>query len=274
MTDVPTRLPYTDLASIYDRVYAWKDYRREARSVDRLIRRFGPKGARTLLDVACGTGSHLRFLASRYTSTGLDASAPMLRVARGRVPSAKFVLGRMPRFDLGVRFDAITCLFSAIGYVRTPRALRATLRTFARHLVPEGVVIIEPWLTPAMWHPGSVHLSTVSSETVPIARMNDSRTVRGRSVLEMHYLVPIRGAIRHWTERHDLGLFSPAEMIRAFRDAGFEVRRIPSGFYGPGHTDRGLYMGRLRPENRARLGPRPRGRRGSSARPRRGKGGH
>ncbi|HTP54797.1 MAG TPA: class I SAM-dependent methyltransferase [Thermoplasmata archaeon] len=239
----PLEVPYTELAAVYDRVYSWKRYEHESRLVRALVRRYGPPRARTVLDVACGTGGHLRFLSGWFDCTGLDASRAMLTVARARVPSARFVQGRMPRFDLGRTFDVVTCLFSSIGYVRTPTALRATVRTLARHLAPQGLLIVEPWLTPSVWKPGSFHLQVVPSPTSPIARMNSSRTVRGRSVMEMHYLVPSGPRVRHWVEVHDLGLFSRRETEAAFRAAGLDVRRLPSRFYGPGHTDRGLYLG-------------------------------
>ncbi|HTP56372.1 MAG TPA: class I SAM-dependent methyltransferase [Thermoplasmata archaeon] len=240
------RRAYGTLAEVYDRVYAWKDYRKESAAIVRLVRRWGPRPARTLLDVACGTGAHLRYLARSFACTGLDASPEMLAVARRAVPRARFVRGSMPRFDLPERFDVVTCLFSAIGYVRDERTLRATLRTFARHLVPGGLLIVEPWLTPSLWKPGSVHLATVPSRRGPIARMNTSITRRGRSLMDMHYLVGDGERIRHWVERHDMGLFSVRQMKAAFGAAGLTVHRIPSGFYGATHTDRGLYLG-IRP---------------------------
>ena len=240
------RRAYGTLAEVYDRVYAWKDYRKESAVIARLIRRWGPRPARTLLDVACGTGAHLRYLARSFDCTGLDASPEMLAVARRAVPRARFVRGRMPRFDLHQQYDVVTCLFSAIGYVRDERTLRATIGTFARHLAPGGLLIVEPWLTPSLWTPGPVHLSTVPSRQTPIARMNTSITRRGRSLMDMHYLVGDGERIRHWVERHDMGLFSVRQTKAAFRAAGLSVQRIPSGFYGPTHTERGLYLG-IRP---------------------------
>jgi len=169
----------------------------------------------------------------------------MLSVARTNAPTARLVLGRMPGFDLHARFDVIVCLFSAIGYVPNERALRRTLRTFARHLAPDGLVIVEPWLTPGSWRPGLAHLLTVPSATEPIARMNLSVTRRGRSVMDMHYLAASGGRIHHWVERHDMGLFSNGTMTGAFRSAGLRVRRVRSGFYSRSTPDRGLYVATL-----------------------------
>lgn len=246
-TGAKREIPYGRLAEIYDRIYSWKDYAQESHSIAALVRRWGPRPARTLLDVACGTGAHLRFLSPRYECTGIDASPEMLAVARTHLPRVRFEHGMMPDFDLGTTFDVVTCLFSAIGYVRTEPALRRTLRSFARHLSPDGLVIVEPWLTPEVWKPGAGHLVTVPSREAPIARMSEDRTVRGRSVIDMHYLAAVEGEVRYWVERHDLGLFSNATMRAAFRSAGLYVRRVPSGFYGARHHDRGLFLGRRAP---------------------------
>jgi ubiquinone/menaquinone biosynthesis C-methylase UbiE len=245
-------VPYRALAEIYDRLYSWKDYEKESRIVRKVVERWAAgRAARTLLDLACGTGNHLQYLSKWFECTGLDPSPQMLAVARRKVPAARFVRGRMPRFDLGREFDVITCLFSSIGYLRNEAELRSALRTFSRHLAPGGVAILEPWLTPATWRPGSAHLLSAPSATEPIARMNYARTLRGRSRMDMHYLVARRGRIHHWVERHEMSLFSSATMLRAFRDAGLTVRRIPSRFYARSRIDRGLYLG-TRPRSRYR----------------------
>ncbi|MGD0250923.1 MAG: methyltransferase domain-containing protein, partial [Thermoplasmata archaeon] len=75
------RVPYRLSADVYDRVYAWKDYAAEAVRIRQLVRRYGPTDAHALLDVACGTGEHLRFLGRWYRVTGLDSSSAMLSFA-------------------------------------------------------------------------------------------------------------------------------------------------------------------------------------------------
>lgn len=140
----------------------------------------------------------------------------MLRVARKRLPGVRFVHGRMEDFRIGRRFDVVTCLFSAIGYVRSEPALRRTLRTLARHLAPEGVVIVEPWFTPQVYRVGRIHLASFGTKELPIARMNLSEKRANRSIMDMHYLVGTPRGVRHWVERHDLALFDVATTKRAF----------------------------------------------------------
>ncbi len=204
-----------------------------------LVRRFDPPNARTLLDVACGTGGHLAYLSRWFDSTGIDASPAMLALARQRVPRARFLVGRIRGFRLPERFDAITCLFSSIGYVRSEADLVRTLRNFEAHLSPGGIVIVEPWLTPRVYRAGRTGFSHLGSRESPLVRLDVAERRGDRSIMDMHHLAVIDGAVRHWVERHDLGLFDRATMRRAFRRAGLTVRSMPGLF----PLGRGLYLG-------------------------------
>jgi ubiquinone/menaquinone biosynthesis C-methylase UbiE len=247
-------VPYRLSASVYDRVYAWKNYPAEARRIHQLVRRFGRSPGRRLLDVACGTGEHLRSLARWYHVMSLDRSGDMLREAWRKLPGVRFVRGSMQEFRFAERFDVITCLFSAIGHVRSRADLRRALANFARHLEPGGVLIVEPWLTPSEYRPGSVHLGTYGTRERPIARMNTSGRQGSRSVMDMHYLVAERGRVRHWVERHDLALFDVPTQLAAYREVDLKVRHLRSRFT----TTRGLYVAvkPLAPTSAARVAER------------------
>ncbi len=264
MTDHGTRRrsvapPYSLTARIYDQIYAGKDYAKEARQIRAWVREYGPPRARTLLDVACGSGGHLAYLAPSFEATGLDLNEGMLRVARKRLPRVRFVRGRMQSFRLAERFDVITCLFSAIGYVGGRRELRQTFRTFARHLNPGGLLVVEPWLRPGVYSAGAVHLQTFGTPRYPIVRMNSSERRGDRSIMDMHHLVATPRGIRHWVERHDMGLYDVATYLAALRSAGLRPRYRAHGLV----TRRGVYLAvrpahppatRGRPSSRRRRG--------------------
>lgn len=230
---------YRALAEIYDRVYSFKDYDAEARTLRGLIRKWGPRPSRTLLDVGCGTGTHLERLAGTYEVTGIDASPAMLRIARRKLPAVRFRLGRMESFDLGKRYDVVTCLFSAIGYMRTPAALHRSIRRFASHMEPGGLLIVEPWIEPGNFHLRHPHLLTVNDPDLKVARLSFSSRRGGVSVLEMRYLVATEVGLRDFVEHHTMGLFTRAQMREAFVRAGLSVRYQAKGLMG-----RGLYIGR------------------------------
>jgi SAM-dependent methyltransferase len=233
---------YSDLAEYYDAMYSSKGYRAESARVVELARRYGRSGGGEQLDVACGTGRHLEYLAKGFHCTGADASPTMLRIARRRLPSARFVRGDMRSFRLRQRYDVVSCLFSAIGYVRTLAGLRRTVANFRRHLKPGGVLIIEPWLTPGAVQPGHVHRMVHDRPELKIARAS-SADRRGRlSILRMHYLIAKPGRpVRYVEDVHTSGLFTVEETLRILREAGFEVRFLRRGLM----SGRGVFVGRL-----------------------------
>jgi len=223
-------------ARLYDAIYASiRDYPREAAELDRLIQARRP-GARTVLDVACGTGAHLEHL-SGYEVEGLDLDPEMLVVARERLPGVPFHEGDMVAFDLGRRFDAVVCMFSSIGYVRTAERLRSAIGSMARHLEPGGLLVVEPWLTPEAWQDGHVGAVFVDEPELKIARINAAERKDNLSWFEFEYLVGTPDGVEHFIERHELGLFTVDEYLGAFRAAGLEADHDPEGPMG-----RGLYV--------------------------------
>jgi len=223
-------------ARIYDAIYASiRDYPREAAELDRLIQERRP-GARTLLDVACGTGAHLEHLEG-YEVEGLDLDPEMLAVARERLPDVPFHEGDMAVFALGERFDAVVCMFSSIGYVRTEERLRSAIASMARHLEPGGVLVVEPWLSPDVWMDRHVGAVFVDDPELKIARMNVAQREGTVSMFEFEYLVGTPDGIERFTERHELGLFTVEQYLQAFRIAGLEAEHDQEGPMG-----RGLYI--------------------------------
>ena len=232
---------FSQSARIYDLIYHFKDYRAEVDRITERIRQEHPS-ARSILDVACGTGGHTRMLEEDFEVDGLDIEPAFVEIARRKLRRGTIHTGDMAGFDLGRRYDVVVCLFSSIGYLREQERLVSALRSFGRHLHPNGLMMIEPWFTPEAWRVGSTHMQTGEGDGIKVCRMCRSEQHGRESFLRFHYLVASPAGVEHFTEDHRLALRTVDEMTAAFQEAGLEVRYEPEGI-----TGRGLYVARSRP---------------------------
>ncbi|MFL5493747.1 MAG: class I SAM-dependent methyltransferase [Gemmatimonadales bacterium] len=228
---------FTRSAPYYDYIYHFLDYADAAARVRTRVQADHPE-ARTLLDVACGTGKHLEYLSRDYQVAGLDLNPELLQAARRRCPGIPLHQGNMTEFDLPSRFDVITCLFSSIAYIRTLDNLRRALVNFARHLTPGGLVLIEPWFTPESFWTGTVTTNFADAPDLKIVWMYTSTREDRLGVLDIHYLIGRSSGVEHFTERHEVGLFTHEEYLAAIRDAGLRPEHDAVGLFR-----RGLYIG-------------------------------
>ncbi len=230
---------YGNAAEFYDLLYAaQKDYAAEARALAQLIREENPH-VRSLLDVGCGTGAHARCLLDLgFEVDGLDVEPAFVEIARRKCPEGGFHMDDMRTFDIGRRYDAVLCLFSAIGYVRDLQELAAALTRMAEHTNPGGVVIVDPWFEPGELTHGWIMTLTAESDGLSVCRMSRTLVEGSTSRLEFEYLIGSRDGIEHRSEVHELALFTQQEMEAAFEEAGLRVRRIPEML-----RTRGVYIG-------------------------------
>lgn len=229
---------FSESTDLYDKIYMkLKDYAKEAGEVGVWIKKFRPD-AKSVLDVACGTGEHARFLSAEYQVDGIDLNAEFIQIARSKNPHGQYHVGDMIDFNLDKRYDVITCLFSSIGYVQTIGNLQTTIATFDRHLNDDGIMLVEPWFTPDAWNLGLPHMTTVDEDQFKVCRMSVSEAKGERlSFFKFHYLIGTPHGVRHFTEDHIMGLFTVTEMKAAFAANGLGVQYENYGISG-----RGLYV--------------------------------
>ncbi|MGH3994802.1 MAG: class I SAM-dependent methyltransferase, partial [Pseudonocardiaceae bacterium] len=234
-------LMYTaEFAEIYEPLYRLrgKDWVAEAEELVKLILERSP-GARSLLDVACGTGTHLETFARLLDHVeGLEIAAPMLAVAQRRLPDVAVHAGDMRGFDLGRTFDAVTCMFNSIGYLGSVPEMRAAVGAMARHLVPGGILVIDPWWFPERFIEGFLAADAGHVDGRAVARVSHSTRDGRVSRIEARFLVGGPEGIREYTHVHRLTLFTEAEYLAAFADAG-----CPAEYQEGGRTGRGLFIG-------------------------------
>ncbi|BDZ44146.1 class I SAM-dependent methyltransferase [Naasia aerilata] len=231
---------FTSSPEYYDLAYDSIDYPGQAAALRGLIAREAPE-ARTLLDVACGSGRHLEQLRDVFEVEGLDVNPGLLALAAARCPGVPFHEARMEDFDLLRRFDVITCLFSSIAYVETEEGLRSAVAAMARHLNPGGLLVIEPWFEPEAYRVDTITANHSGSGATRVCWMYTSKREGAVSILDAHGMVGTPERIQHFSEVHRLGLFTRQQHQGAFEAAGLTADLDPVGPFGRG---RGLYLAR------------------------------
>jgi SAM-dependent methyltransferase len=169
---------------------------------------------RTVLDVACGTGSStLPMLERGLDVTGTDQSPAMLAVAGARLgPDVPLVPADMRELPQLGEFDLVTCLDDSLNHLLSGADLEAALRGMRANLAPGGALLFDlntlptlreafsrDWIvegddTLLLWHgTGSASLpagGVTQAELSVLTRDEDERFDRERLVVEeRHYPV-------------------------------------------------------------------------------------
>ena len=141
-------MAYEFLAGCYDRFTADVDYPRWADYIEKHFAR-SALPIRTVLDLACGTGSLTAELAARgYEMIGADCSEEMLSVAAEKCRSAGpvepiFLHQAMEDLDLYGTIDACVCCLDSVNYVTRPRTLARAFQRVHTFLMPGGLFLFD-----------------------------------------------------------------------------------------------------------------------------------
>ena len=139
---------YEALAGGYDDLTSDVAYGRRADYLERLFQK-SRLPVRTVLDLACGTGSMTAVLTERgYELIGVDESPDMLAVAREKAAGLKgeppvFLNQSMPKLDLYGTVEAAVCCLDSLNYLTSPREVQRTFERLALFIAPGGILIFD-----------------------------------------------------------------------------------------------------------------------------------
>lgn len=231
---------YTE-AELYDLIFTAmeKDFSGHADRVADLVRQARPD-SRTLLDVACGTGEHARYLSEvhGFEVDGIDISPEMLARARAKCPRGRFDIADMTGFQLGRRYDGLLCMSGSIAHTVTQPRLRDALACLRDHLAAGGVAIVQPYLTPDAVKVGTGEFN-VETGGLRIKRTRRSERDGQRQLVYYHYVVEGPDGTREADEIDECGLFTVEDMLAAFSAVGLTATYDPNWSDAAG---RGVYV--------------------------------
>lgn len=235
-------------AAWYDDLYAalGKDHVAEATALLDVVTRVLGRTPASWLDVACGTGQHLATVADTVPEVvGVDLSPQMLDVARARLGGRVELLEADQRdLDLGRRFDVVTSLFSSIGYATDLDALDGTVAALADHVLPGGLLVVEPWVDPADWEDGRTQVIDVDEVDRRAVRVLTSRREGELSIMDVAVVSAAAGRLTVDREEHRMLLVPRGRLLEAVAGTGLAVEDVDA----PELSGRGLVVAR-RPED-------------------------
>lgn len=118
-----------------------------SRQINQLIENILEKnGVKTVLDLTCGTGSQVLWLAKHgYSVVGADINLSMLKIARNKARkeglALKFIQGDMRTLKAG-KFDAAITIFNSVGHL-TKRDFEEAIRNVHQNLKDDGLYIFD-----------------------------------------------------------------------------------------------------------------------------------
>ena len=142
------REPYETLAGAYDGLTTDVDYAAVLQFFETVLQRAG-HSPKTVLDLACGTGSMSVLLAERgYRVIGADISEEMLTAAAQKAAAMAenppfFICQPMQRLTLPEPVEAIVCLLDSLNYLTEPEDCRKTFHRVWRALRPGGMFFFD-----------------------------------------------------------------------------------------------------------------------------------
>src|ERR1017187_2521542 len=223
---------FTESSDIYDLVYSFKNYKKEAEEITAIIKAKRPN-CKTILDIACGTAEHHKYLKYNFEIEGIDINEKFIKIASLKNLNSSYTVADMTKFNLNKRYDVIICLFGSIGYLRTFDNIVSALKCFNQHLNPNGFVIIEPWFTVENSPNSRIDMTTYDKEDIKICRIAISYPENEFSILNFYYLLgTIDEGVRYFKESHEVRRTSTKEMLEAFKEADFDVTFDEKGLSG------------------------------------------
>lgn len=224
---------YRDLAEDY---FALEAKRRDVSGdLIQLSATLRQSGARSVVDLGCGTGEHVAALCKiGFDARGIDRARAMISVGQKRFPQ---IAGRLSVQNWqnynGPRCDAALCLFGSFGYHLSQRSVRRGFVALRRSLKPGGVAIVEVWNAVPLEVVGSQPMRPAASLSGRLERSRSARIVRQDPTivrLDYHYDRP-QGTLR---DRQWLRAFSPESLAELCAGSGLKLSGVARDFSGEG----------------------------------------
>lgn len=220
---------FKEYAQYYDLLYRDKDYNSEVEYIHGLIQKYAP-GAKSVLNLGCGSGRHDRGLADRdYSVTGVDSSEQMIETALASSQgnhNLEYVTADLRSLDISKQFDIVTSLFHVMSYQINNNDLISAFTTAFNHVKPGGLFIFDFWHGPGvLTDRPTVRLKELEDSSIHVTRIATPVMHSSENLVDVNYLVLIKdknsGCTREMKETHIMRYLFIPELQFMLSSVGF-----------------------------------------------------
>lgn len=215
---------YGPLAGCYDNLTTDVDYKQWAAYIQKMFHQAKLPG-KTILDLACGTGSLTFALAELgYEMIAVDSSADMLSQASKKAENAStkplFLNQPMEKLDLFGTIDGCVCCLDSINYVTSSQKLQQAFRRVHLFLNPKGKFLFDIKAPQALFVQDDAFSIDETEDIYCVWRSESSQ----RTMLTQHFITLFQRRGDHWVredEVHTQKIYQPQMIQVLLENAGF-----------------------------------------------------
>jgi 2-polyprenyl-3-methyl-5-hydroxy-6-metoxy-1,4-benzoquinol methylase len=209
-------IEYTQMAYLYDKFYAKKNYKTEVKFIERFIKNKNCN----ILDAGCGTGTHATILhQAGYKVNGFDKSAEMVAVANSKIPH-HFSVNDLLTYTDDKKYDVVISFFAVFNHLKNYKEFKIALSNLKSCLSVGGIVIID------LHNPQS---NGKKVETIgDVTRIMQWRRCRliSKEFTKITYVIDGK---KHTTS-HTFKIFNLANLERIARSLGFKTINVYANY--------------------------------------------
>ncbi len=220
---------YEALAAAYDELTEDVEYKKRAGFVEKLFLR-AKRPVRSLLDLACGTGTMTELFARRgYTVTGVDYSPEMLAQAQQKLatldPPPLLLCQSMPQLELLEKVDAAICCLDSINYLTRPRDVQRTFARLHDAITPGGSLVFDVHAVSKMEKLDGEVLLDEREDVFCLWRTRYRKNVKMLDYEVDLFRLQLDGAWERDFEEHHQRAYTVEELTAWLEEAGFTAIR-------------------------------------------------
>ena len=194
---------FQNYSAYYNLLYKDKNYRDEALYIHELIQTYNP-GAKTILNLGCGTGKHdIALTELGYRIVAIDLSPTMIEIAQkeNSHPHIEYFIGDVRSYRIDQKFDVVLSLFHVMSYQTTNKDLKDAFKTVKMHLANNGVFIFDCWFGPGVTNDPPKHVEKkVENDSLRIHRKTTPHPFPEKHIIDVQFDILVEDVDKQTTD--------------------------------------------------------------------------